>query len=1115
MEPVEEQSGNGRAEAWSREIVDWKGRENRVVTSVGQVLVSRGATASEANLLEELRRQIAQWRTDVTALRTPIRVIVPSRSLREHLSARLVETCGRAVAGVAIQTLSAVVASILARAGQTLPANDALFAVMIRQLAREVASLREPLDPLRNGYAAVEGAVADLLDAGLERAHAEPLIDRIAELASGALATRASAVIRVAAAASELIETIGVGHASNQLRRARELLEIDPEGALPAQSVFVFGFADATGVQTDLIEVLVRRHRAQVCIDHPPDPGDLVNPDPGAEFSQRFSARLLAVTGGEPTERAGRVDAPRIEVVRAPGREAEARAVADRVRQQLDDGVQPERIAVIARDLDGYRNFLRVHFRRLGVPLSGIAELGPAGPAGRRIAGLQALVRTGRHQSLDGWLETLGALPDSPGGRPLELTLPRRARLRSALHARGITSLDAVAALDSRTRDKSASPSGSRIAPARERLPLGSTAPPLGSHQLAAASQAARRLIEELEGWPGRGSLGDYLGALHRLLDEQLYWPVDAEMPAELADLLGDPALTDFALEREDFLLYLERRLVGAGRVPLGGSGGGVQVLSVMEARSRTFDQLFLIGLGRGVFPRSIREDPLLPDALRRGLRALLPDLPVKREGVDEERYLFAQLLSSSNAVTASYPAVGDDGRTLSISPLLGRLRGDSDSSAPGLWEPRSAADAAASSLRPAYEHAVVAGLRGSRAHWARALRAAAIELDADVEGVGLRDAGFRASVRAAVVAEWDGRTAAELGPYFGFVGELREPMDPRLSSLSITTLEKIAACPWQAFLGELLRIGAIQNAGADLPSLEPRVLGKLVHSVLQEIAGEYLPADPEALTQLVQRAPVKIPWPHATQLGELLLQHAEQLLAEEGVTTPGFARVLAARARGLVEIAGRSGWPGPGSDSGVLGVEVAGEVEIPDAAGGERRVQFRADRVDRAGERLRLVDYKTGGTVAGQRCEERRREVLRKQIAKGSALQAPAYAVAAAQLEARGEGQYAHLRPDVQDHARVSSVTSDDRELTDAFFESASTVIDVIDRGSFFPRLIESTGESEPRRCQSCQVKEACLRGDSGARRRLERWIGSREHARRDSAQGALLRLWKLGGES
>jgi inactivated superfamily I helicase len=106
----------------------------------------------------------------------------------------------------------------------------------------------------------------------------------------------------------------------------------------------------------------------------------------------------------------------------------------------------------------------------------------------------------------------------------------------------------------------------------------------------------------------------------------------------------------------------LEGQLEKAGASNLGGAGGGVQVLSVTEARGRTFHHLFVCGLNRDVFPRTVREDPLLPDDLRRILRRVLPDVPVKRSGFDEERYLFAQRLSASPAVTLSWQAADDDG---------------------------------------------------------------------------------------------------------------------------------------------------------------------------------------------------------------------------------------------------------------------------------------------------------------------------------------------------------------------------------------------------------------------------------------------------------------------
>jgi hypothetical protein len=42
---------------------------------------------------------------------------------------------------------------------------------------------------------------------------------------------------------------------------------------------------------------------------------------------------------------------------------------------------------------------------------------------------------------------------------------------------------------------------------------------------------------------------------------------------------------------------------------------------------------------------------------------------------------------------------------------------------------------------------------------------------------------------------------------------------------------------------------------------------------------------------------------------------------------------------------------------------------------------------------------------------------------------------------------------------------------------------------GVFFPRLFDPVAGKEPDACERCQVRLACSRGESGARRRLKRW--------------------------
>jgi hypothetical protein len=178
---------------------------------------------------------------------------------------------------VLIQTLHTLVLSILDRSREPAVADEKLFPVLVRRLARQQPALRKSLDSLRNGYAVVEACVSDLLDAGFLSPHSDAVIEQIEELGQGSHTERAIAVVRVAAAVGEALEEAIAGHRSAWVRRADELLDANPEGAVPARAIFVFGFADATGVQTDFIETLLRRCGAQIWINHrilkiPPSP---------------------------------------------------------------------------------------------------------------------------------------------------------------------------------------------------------------------------------------------------------------------------------------------------------------------------------------------------------------------------------------------------------------------------------------------------------------------------------------------------------------------------------------------------------------------------------------------------------------------------------------------------------------------------------------------------------------------------------------------------------------------------------------------------------------------------------------------------------------------------
>ena len=1264
------------------------------------MVVCHGPRAAEARLLAWLDALAAEARRDPSRLALPVRVVVPSRSLRRHVAARLVRpraappaSAGAhraAMAGVTVQTLFGLAGEILERAGVPAPRGALLFETLVERAARGDDGLRRELGDLVDGFLAVAPAVADLLDAGLEPVHAEALDEALASdgpRAAGRAATeRARAVVRAAAQTEVWLRELGLERRSGWLRQAAEALRTAaPEQVLPARAVLLHGFVAASGVAADLLSALLRQHGATLLLDRPPVPAAEQGSEAAAtaRLAERAaSAAALAPAIPETREVPGMPEAPRetgtpgthatapgppppdaaprretLEAFTAAGAEAEAREVARRLQRLLHGAgaraamagatgaagaaggagaagaasggdARPEGLAVVARDLAPYRFALRRHLRRLGVPFSGVGERGGLLPAGRRAWAALDLLRWGPEAPADRWLDACEWL------RP-EL----RVDLRLALRALGAARLRDVAALREQTFDagvalpvrqgltrtaaapraaREATPSegGSATGAAEAGAETGVAAGASRDLELAAASPRQGPAAEPLAEDDGEGRevarsrrisghrLRQGVLAATRVHDRLLAWPRQAAAAVQmewLHDLLGelgldrDPAqplaaaLSELqrevpgtlALGREELRLLLARALGESGRCPLGGEGGGVQILSVSEARGRTFDHLFLLGLNRDVFPRPWREDPLLPDDVRQVMQRLLPDLPLAREGLDDERHAFAQLLSAAPAVTLSWRTADDDGKPLSASPLVEPLLQPGESApgaaraapggtcggpmltpgpAPALYpsrQPPSGGDlaapaAAAGDARPADEHAVIAALHGSRHELGQVLPLAVGQVREELGRPLLDlDPAAVAAARLRVLEELDpdprtaaGRAAAaRLGPFFGFVG----PSSSRGGGhqLYLTHLEALAACPWQLFLGRLLRIERPADPLGELPGADPLRLGNLVHRALDRIvkgalaaaagtgekpgqgaagalsrqaAGAHGAGAPQAGSTragapAVAPPPVPVRWPDPEELEPLLMEVAAEVLAEEGLVLPGLAQALARHARPFVDVAGEVDWPSPGAAVPVCASEIDGELllELPGGAAGERRrLRFRADRADLVDGRLQLTDYKTGRQLSDARDAGRRRLQLLAEIRAGKRLQAVAYGIAGGP---RARGRYLFLRPELASAAREVAVEAGDREARAAFSAAVRAVLDAWDAGSFFPRLVDPSGRREPSRCALCTVAEACLRGDPGARRRLHTWaLRARAGAPPEHrAEAAMLAAWDL----
>ena len=1063
---------------------------NQPLETRSRVITCSGAQAAERRLLEEIDRLTASVAEE---LALPVRIVVPSRSLRHHLIRAIARRRG-GVAGLQVQTLFGLAMEVLAGGDIPAPRGDAGFEVLVRRLASTQPLLRSTLGELVDGYDAVISAVRDLLDSGFQPGNEEGVIERLDEVASE-IATerveRARALVELAAEVLEHTDNLGVWRSTQAMQLAEDRIHLAGLDALPTRALLVHGFADVTGVATDLLLALVRVHGGVVILDRPPDPAEPGREDLGGVFLSRIDERLAHL---DHVADSSADDPPEIRLAEAPDLESETRWIAERVRALVDSGIEPEDIGVVGRSLDGLALPLRRHFRRLGIPFSGSGATVPGAGLRRRLSRLADLLRMADGTDVDLWIE---ARAETRGRTELLLGLRVLGLLRvtdvaglanSGVPAKGVTLPVAVSVaeeIDDGVRKRSVLPAS----------------------VLESAAADAARLLRIFDRWPEEGPAARHRRHTIEVLDA-VDWPADSPERAralECLDALSRELPPELDVARSEWVKLVADRLQRVGEVALGGRGAGVQVLSVVEARSRTFERLLVGGVSRGTFPRVVHEDPMLPEAVRARLAAdVLPEMPVKGRSADEERYLFAQLLSSSPAVELSWHLYGPDG-TLTSSPFVDRLRlredVDEPDSVPQIWP----VEHTGPRPRPAYELAVLAAPRVDRDGFERLLEAAILEdLAGDGEGPSTVASSDLAAARADVLTAVEPAPGdVDPGPWSGFAGPVDTTDD---GPLWVTRLEATGTCPWRAFVQQRLGIYPLPDPHLGLPGVDGMLVGQVVHGVLERIVLSAVVDVPGDLDNALAGLPVEVPWPSPEKFDEIVRRQAAQVARREGLATIGMAPLLEARARHFLETARAVEWGADGTLAGVLATEIEGAVSI---RGVNRPLAFRADRVDIGEVGPELVDYKAATPVSTAKKPETREAHLRDRIARGRVLQAAAYAAATG---ANGSGRYLYLKPDDRwdDEMRNVVVCGDDDELVKPFEVAVRCVAEGRGCGIVFPRLEEADGKNAVH-CRYCSVAEACRRDDSGFRRRLVLWM-QEEKVNDDHDHQAARALWWLG---
>ena len=686
----------------------------------------------------------------------------------------------------------------------------------------------------------------------------------------------------------------------------------------------------------------------------------------------------------------------RVTLIEAPDAGQEAAAVLRRVKQKLLEGAQPDDVLIALRDWPRYAGHFATLGRTYGVPLA--LHQGDAltqNPAVMALLNLLSLHETDfrRRDLLDVLRSPYFVVP----GIRLQQIEQLETISRKLIVTGGRSNwLDAV----KRARRPGALGSDDDGVPVE---------PLLDAHS-AAHLRAALTLFFHQMTPPHEATLGEYVFWLHSLigrdekhdpddkLDESLEAPEEGayrytlNVPAQIREsdtagrdlialdafmrvlrsllsaenLLGALSVSR-PMNREAFLLELRTALQNTSINRSPARFGRVLVTTVADARGLPHKHVFIPGLSEGIFPAPLSEDPLYLDSERRSLINLGIVLETQAERASDDG-LFYQLIGlARESLTLSRPTVQDGSPW--VASHLWRAVTDVLSDAPDMTSRISVGgvvnvDQAASSgelllaladglsqsqlkdeVAGAYQFVMQShGPQWERIHRARGmeLRRLARRMRHDHYSGRLHDPALIAYV------------AGQLGPERVW---------------SATQLYDYAVCGFRFFARRLLRLEALEEPEEEL---DAPTLGTINHAILEATYGEIgerglaiVPENTEAALEILRAAagPVleNAPRKHgfaANMLWEkekaVLLRRLEALISLDFSDQNPIAKKITSGERYVYM------QEAPFSTEG--GVRVFIPVTV-DGRAERMRVQGYIDRMDRVGEHIVVIDYKSGTT--------------------------------------------------------------------------------------------------------------------------------------------------------
>ncbi len=555
-----------------------------------------------------------------------------------------------------------------------------------------------------------------------------------------------------------------------------------------------------------------------------------VEPDDAVASAQRH---LFAPRRPDPgRERRG------LGVIAAPGTAAEAIEHARAFLAEAAEGVPFDRMAVLLPEPAGQASAFQEAFGRAGIPAFLDAGARRPHPAGRAFVVLLDCAREGLSATRFAEYLSLGETPaapaEVPGTGPAEndatevtgFVAPRRWE-RLILDSEVIGGLDRwerrLARFADRLRqDEEAEADDAR----REHLRL-------RQRDLGRLTGTALPILRRLAAFPSpHATYSEWRDHLEGLARAALLHPQGVLDCLAETDPMRDVSEVTLDEVRES----LARRLAEVVTRSRGSRYGRVWVGPIEAARGLAFDVVAVPGLSERAFPRVLREDPMLLDRER---AALSPDLPVRSDLAERERLRFSiGVGAATRKLTLSYSSLNlVEGRPrvpsyylaeafragLGKVPTLAEIRAEAGRESKVVRGIRAPRDASLAIDRREFDLAQVASALG---------RPEARPGDAGAAAYLLSDQGLARALRQEYMRQqWKWQSPdGFLNPDQAAV-EALERHRPGNRSFSATGLEAYAACPYQFFLKNLVRLRPVERPEA-LVHLDPLTRGSLLHDV-------------------------------------------------------------------------------------------------------------------------------------------------------------------------------------------------------------------------------------------------------------------------------------------